>query len=865
MRTLALLCLFPILAAAAPGYTLIGWNDLGMHCMDGDYTVFSVLPPYNTIHAQLIDPNGRLVRSGSGFTVSYQAMADATGSINTTSNWKTRFWEFVNGLFGASVTADSGLAGSSMPGEANAAQPMKFDAAHNWFTAEGIPITAYDDAGNRNFYPMMRLTARDGSGNVVATTDIVLPVSDEMDCRTCHGSGARAETRPSRGWAQLGTSERDYKLNILALHDDLEGASSSFAAAARAAGISGGLYATASAGSPVLCAKCHASNALGTIGQPGVPALTAAVHSRHADVIESDPNRSACYRCHPGSETRCLRGAMGAAVAPDGSMSMQCQNCHGGMKEVGGARTGWLEQPTCQACHTGTAMQNNGQIRYTSAFEGGAIRVAVNNRFATSANAPAAGLSLYRFSTGHGGLQCEACHGSTHAEYPSSHANDNVQSVAIQGHAGTISECSACHRIVPRTDTGGPHGMHPVGQEWVRDHGDVAEHGGGSACRDCHGGDYRGTVLSRAFADRTLSAFGTRQVWRGFQIGCYMCHRGPGSDDRTSNRAPLAANVSAPAAASGEASLNLSAPDPDGNVVTFRIVSQPGNGTVALVGGTSAVYRPYPGFEGSDSFTYAAWDGSTDSNLATGTMTVSAASRPAFAAEGVVNAASFQGGGIAPGEMVTIFGTGLAAESLKLLELNTAGLLSRSLAGVRVLFDGMSAPLIHATATQVTAMAPYAISGKAGTSVQVEYGGIRSAAMTVPVRAAAPGLFARSMNGTGQGAILNQDGITPNSAVAPAARGSVVSLFATGEGMTDRVWIDGQLAVALARPALPVTVLVGGVEAVVTYAGSAPGMVTGFMQINVQVPESIQPGDAVPVVVRIGDTESQPGLTMAVR
>src|SRR6185436_16944738 len=90
---------------------------------------------------------------------------------------------------------------------------------------------------------------------------------------------------------------------------------------------------------PVLCASCHASEALGTGGQPGVKPLTQAIHGRHANVLDpldgrpldSVDDRAACYRCHPGSETRCLRGAMGAAVAPDGSLAIQCQDCHGTM------------------------------------------------------------------------------------------------------------------------------------------------------------------------------------------------------------------------------------------------------------------------------------------------------------------------------------------------------------------------------------------------------------------------------------------------------------------------------------------------------------------------------------------------------
>ena len=154
---------------------------------------------------------------------------------------------------------------------------------------------------------------------------------------------------------------------------------------------------------------------------------------------------------------------MGAAVAADGSLEMQCQSCHGLMTAVGAAtRTGWLDEPSCGNCHTGTAVVNSGQIRYTSALTAaGTRRVPADPTFATNANTPAAGFSLYRFSKGHGGLQCSACHGSTHAEFPAAHPNDNLQCLAHQGHVGTFVDCARCHNASPRTTSGGPHGMHP--------------------------------------------------------------------------------------------------------------------------------------------------------------------------------------------------------------------------------------------------------------------------------------------------------------------------------------------------------------------------------------------------------------------
>src|SRR6185503_1796251 len=123
---------------AAAGYKLIAWNDLGMHCTDGvDYSIFGVLPPYNTVNVQLIDGAGRLVRNPGGITVTYKAVADTRGSINTTSIGKTNFWLYVNALFGANIAPDVGLAGSMMPGSANAERAAPFNANRAWFEAVG--------------------------------------------------------------------------------------------------------------------------------------------------------------------------------------------------------------------------------------------------------------------------------------------------------------------------------------------------------------------------------------------------------------------------------------------------------------------------------------------------------------------------------------------------------------------------------------------------------------------------------------------------------------------------------------------------------------------------------------------------------
>jgi hypothetical protein len=82
--------------------------------MDADFSVLAILPPYNTIHAQLIDADGQLVTNPGGITVTYQAVQDPAGSINRTSAGKTNFWDHVASLFGVSPPVDEGLAGFAM-------------------------------------------------------------------------------------------------------------------------------------------------------------------------------------------------------------------------------------------------------------------------------------------------------------------------------------------------------------------------------------------------------------------------------------------------------------------------------------------------------------------------------------------------------------------------------------------------------------------------------------------------------------------------------------------------------------------------------------------------------------------------------
>ncbi len=239
---------------------------------------------------------------------------------------------------------------------------------------------------------------------------------------------------------------------------------------------------------------------------------------------------------------------------------------------------------------------------------------------------------------------------------------------------------------------------------------------------------------------------------------------------------------------------------------------------------------------------------------------------PQITASGVVNAASWVSGPVSPGEIVTLVGSGLGPATLTSFQLNEAGQVAITLAETQVLFDNIPAPLVYVQASQLSAIVPYAVAGTAEAKLQVEHQGNRSTAIGVRVAPSAPGIFTLDATGKGQGAILNQN-YTLNSAANPAEKGSVVIVYATGEGETNPQVADGRLASAeeLPRPKLPVTVKIGGAEAEVLYAGAAPGLVVGLLQVNVRVPENAPSGNAVPVALTVGTASSQPGVTMAVK
>jgi hypothetical protein len=213
---------------------------------------------------------------------------------------------------------------------------------------------------------------------VLARTQAVVPVSTEMSCILCHNTpGVSVAT------------------DILQRHDALHGTS-------------------LVSQKPVLCASCHASNALGLPGVPGVPNLSHAMHGAHASRMGPVSYLTeVCYACHPGVRTACQRDVHSAA-------GLTCSGCHTSMEAVASpTRNPWVDEPRCSNCHSRPGFQ----------FE-------------------QAG-TLFRDSIGHGSVHCSACHGSPHAITPTVTETDNAQAIALQGHAGVINTCTVCHTSTP--------------------------------------------------------------------------------------------------------------------------------------------------------------------------------------------------------------------------------------------------------------------------------------------------------------------------------------------------------------------------------------------------------------------------------
>jgi uncharacterized protein (TIGR03437 family) len=209
----------------------------------------------------------------------------------------------------------------------------------------------------------------------------------------------------------------------------------------------------------------------------------------------------------------------------------------------------------------------------------------------------------------------------------------------------------------------------------------------------------------------------------------------------------------------------------------------------------------------------------------------------------VLNGASNLSGPVSPGEIVVITGSGLGPGQLVPATPGANGLYNAQLSGTTVQFNGTSAPLLYTWATQVAVQVPDSVSAGPA-QIAVTYEGRESASFPVQITPYAPGVFTLGLTGKGQAVAINQDG-TINTGSTPAQVGNVISLYATGVGQGDG----------------PVTVTIGGQSAILTHTKK----IAGVMQIDARIPGGIQTGSVVPVVVQVGNTSSQTGVTIAVQ
>jgi uncharacterized protein (TIGR03437 family) len=264
-------------------------------------------------------------------------------------------------------------------------------------------------------------------------------------------------------------------------------------------------------------------------------------------------------------------------------------------------------------------------------------------------------------------------------------------------------------------------------------------------------------------------------------------------------------------------------------------------------------------------------NGAQGTSIVNVTLVVTATLPPLPTITGVTNAASYATGAVSPGELVTIFGTAIGPAAAASATTDPAtGKLATTIGGVQVLFNGTAAPMIYASSTQVSAVVPYEMAGIASPSVWIRYAGQASNGYQATTVATAPGLFTQNSTGSGPGAILNQD----NSVNGPgnrAAKGSIVQVYLTGEGQTSPPSVTGAITAAnlpppqvTPAPLLAVGVTVNGQPALYVYAGEAPGLVAGMMQLNVQIPANAPSGD-LPILVSVGGNTSQKGVTVSVQ
>jgi len=230
----------------------------------------------------------------------------------------------------------------------------------------------------------------------------------------------------------------------------------------------------------------------------------------------------------------------------------------------------------------------------------------------------------------------------------------------------------------------------------------------------------------------------------------------------------------------------------------------------------------------------------------------------------IVNAASYDMSGFSPGAIVSIFGNLLGPQTGASFALNSKGSLDSTVGGVSVTVNGAPAIPLFTQNGQINVILPFNIATSGEGNVLVTYNGLTSSQFNIPLTPSDVQLFTANTKGTGPGSILNQD-FSVNSASNPAAKGSVVAVYGTGGGIVNPPVTAGEVAGDnLSVLALPFSAIVGGENAIVLYAGTAPGLVYGVYQFNVQLPADLPSGEQA-IVLNVGDSASQSNVTVFVK
>ena len=230
----------------------------------------------------------------------------------------------------------------------------------------------------------------------------------------------------------------------------------------------------------------------------------------------------------------------------------------------------------------------------------------------------------------------------------------------------------------------------------------------------------------------------------------------------------------------------------------------------------------------------------------------------------VTSGASILSGPVAPGEVIVIWGSGLGPTPLVQYQADANGLVPTSVGGTSVYVNGVLAPVLYASPNQVAVVVPFGINSSLA-QLYVQYQNVTSAPFNLSVASQIPAIFTLNSSGIGQAAAINNKDGSINGAGHPAKVGDYIQLYITGAGQTDPSGTDGLISAGPGPvPAGAVNVTIGGQQASVNFAGGAPGAVAGVFQVNAQIPSGITAGSAVPVVVQVGTSNSQPNVTIAV-